>query len=71
MQSAFVQQLAVGMHMLLTEHSLPLGHPHEPPGEGQVCPGTVQSVLVQQFEFEMHASKPVVVHALNVPGQAH
>jgi len=31
----------------------------------------VQSALVQQFAFEMHALKPVVVHALNVPGQAH
>jgi hypothetical protein len=70
-QSAFVQQLAVGMHMLLTEHSLPDGHPHDPPGEGQVCPGTVQSVFVQQFAFEMHALNPVVVHALKVPGHAH
>jgi hypothetical protein len=66
-QSAFVQQVLVGMHWLFTEQNLPVGHPQEPPGEGQVWP-FVQSALVQQVESEMHAL--LAAHALKLVGHA-
>jgi hypothetical protein len=53
-QSLLVQHVFVGMHELLTVHTLfPEAQAQVPPGAGHVSPVTVQSVFVQQSVLGM------------------